>query len=335
MLSPAKSLPGLLSLALACGCAADPRSSSREVEIGAEPMGQYVAPSVLTHPDGIVAATLRRGGRPFGVAVSRTGSVYCTLLDAASLVQSTLHADSLDALPVGQVPTDVAFSPAGTWAYVTNQGAQTVGVVDARTARQVHAIDVPGDPYRVIVGPEGQQVYVTTNAGILVLIDPAMRRVTRTVQLGRNLNGLALSADGTRVYVGDVEGTIYELDAAGDVLRTFAASGRPQGLGLSADGRELYAAGEDGDLIVLSLDTGAEIARVALGAGGFGLAVTPDQTQVWVTSPAAGRVFVLDRVSHTIRRTLGVGGIPRRLAFDRSGTLAVVADETGAIRFVR
>jgi DNA-binding beta-propeller fold protein YncE len=167
------------------------------------------------------------------------------------------------------------------------------------------------------------------------LIDAEMRRVVRTVQLGGNLNGLAISSSGARVYVGDVQGTIYELDTAGDLLRQFAMPGRPQGLGLSADGRELYAAGEDGDFIVLDLETGAEVARVALGAGGFGLAVTPDQSQVWVTSPAAGRVFVLGRTSRTIHSTMVVGGKPRRLAFDQSGALVAIADEAGTIRWVR
>jgi len=335
MLWPAEIPSGLIAVALVCGCAADRRSTSREDAASVEPMPGYVAHSPRTHPAGMIASTLRSRGRPFGIAVSTTGVVYCTLLDAASLVRTTLQADSLTAVPVDQVPTDVAFSPDGRWAYVTNQWAHTVGIVDARTTRQVHAIPVSGDPFRVTVGPEGQTIYVTTNTGNLVLIDPAMRRVARTVHLGGNLNGLAIDAAGTRVYVGDVGGMVYELDAAGDVLRGFVVPGRPQGLGLSADGRELYAAGEDGDLIVLDLETGAEIARVALGAGGFGLAVTPDQTEVWVTAPAAGRVFVLDRASRTIRSTTDVGGVPRRLAFDRSGALVVIADEAGAIRFVR
>jgi YVTN family beta-propeller protein len=335
MLWPAKNLSGLIAVGLVCGCSAEGRSAPRVDAARAELMREHVAHSGRTHPAGRIAATLRSGGRPFGVAVSRTGTVYCTLLDAASLVRTTLRADSLASVPVDQVPTDVAFSPDGSWAYVTNQWARTVGIVDARTSRQVHAVPVSGDPYRVTVGPEGQQIYVTTNNGNLVLIDSAMRRVARTVHLGGNLNGLAINADGTRVYVGDVGGTVYELDAAGDVLREFAVPGRPQGLGLSADGRELYAAGEDGDLIVLDLETGAEVARVALGAAGFGLAVTPDHTQVWVTAPSAGRVLVLDRASRTIRSTIDVGGLPRRLAFDRSGALVVIADEAGTIRFVR
>jgi DNA-binding beta-propeller fold protein YncE len=210
-----------------------------------------------------------------------------------------------------------------------------LGIVDARTNQQVHAIPVPGDPYRVAVGPEGQRVYVTTNTGKLVLIDPSMRRIDRTVHLGGNLNGLALNADGTRIYVAYVGGALFELDSAGHVLRGFAMPGTLQGLALSQDGKELYAAGEDGDFIVLDLHDDAGIARVPLGAGGFGLAVTPDQSQVWVTAPSAGRVFVLDRASRAIRSNIDVGGAPRRLAFDQSGALAVIADEAGAIRFVR
>lgn len=335
MLWPANSLPGLLALVSVCGCAAGRRPASSSDAVSAQPAPGSVAQPTRTHPSGMIVATLRNGGRPFGIAVSRTGDVYCTLLDAASLVRTTLQADTLTAIPVDQVPTDVAFSPDGTWAYVTNQWAHTVGIVDARTTRQVHAIPLSGDPYRVAVGPEGQQVYVTTNTGGLVLIDPALRQVARTVQLGGNLNGLAVNTDGTRVYVGDVGGSIYELDASGDVLRKFIVPGRPQGLGLSSDGKELYAAGEDGDLIILGLEAGDEIARIALGAGGFGLAVTPDQAEIWVTSPPVGRVFVFDRASRAIRSSIEVGGNPRRLAFDRSGAVAVIADEAGTIRFVR
>ena len=335
MLCDSRSLAGLIALALVGGCPAQERSTAREDASTVEPTPESVALSTRTHPSGLIAATLRRSGRPFGIAVSRTGIVYCTLLDFESLVRTTIKADSLIAVPVGRVPTDVAFSPDGRWAYVTNQRAQTVGIVDARTARQVHTVAVSGDPFRVVVGSEGQLIYVTTNTGNLLLIDPAMRRVTRTVPLGGNLNGLAVNSAGTRVYVGDVRGVVYELNAEGDVLRGFAVPGRPQGLGLSADGRELYAAGEDGDLIVLDLENGSEIARVDLGASGFGLAVTPDQTQIWVTAPSAGRIFMLDRPSRTIRSTLDVGGRPRRIAFDPSGALAVTADEAGSIRFVR
>jgi YVTN family beta-propeller protein len=288
-----------------------------------------------THPTGTIFATIGASGRPFGIALSHTGVVYCTLLDAASLARTTIVPDSLTALVVADIPTDVAFSPDGSWAYVTNQGARTIGIVNTRINQQVDAVPVEGDPFRVVVGPEGQVIYATTNAGNLVQIDPQRRAVSWTIHLGGNLNGLAINPEGTRVYVGDVGGKVYEVGADGGIIRSLAVPGRPQGLVLSRGGNELYVAGEAGNLVVLALETGTEVARIPLAAGGFGLAVTPDQAQIWVTAPRTGQVFVLDRLSRAIVNTIAVGGIPRRIAFDRSGATAVIADEAGAIRFVR
>jgi YVTN family beta-propeller protein len=261
--------------------------------------------------------------------------VYCTLLDAASLARTTLASDPPSFIPAGSIPTDVAFSPAGTWAYVTNQQARTIGVLDARRDRQVATIAVEGDPYRVVVGPEGQVVYTTTNLGNLVRIDSETRTVSWTVHLGGNLNGLAISPDGSRIYVGDVTGKLYEVAPNGEILRSMALPGHPQGLALPSRGQELYVAGEAGDLIVVDLEGWAEATRVRLDAGGFGIAVSPDQAQIWITAPHSGKLFVLDRSSRAIVNTIVLGGMPRRLAFDQSGTTAVVADETGAILFLR
>ncbi|MFL5402036.1 MAG: YncE family protein [Gemmatimonadales bacterium] len=233
------------------------------------------------------------------------------------------------------MPTDVAFSPAGNWAYVTNQFAQSVSVIDTRMSRQVITIAVEGDPFRVAVGPEGQRVYVTTNQGTVIQIDAETRRVNWVVSLGGNLNGLAINFTDERIYVGDVDGAIYELSPGGEVIRKMAIPGRPQGLALLSDGKEIYVAGEAGEFIALDLQTGSEKARVPLGASSFGIAVTPDQSQIWITAPAAGQVFVLDRASLTISRTIRLGGMPRRIAFDAHGTTAVIANEANAISMVR
>jgi YVTN family beta-propeller protein len=320
---PSRSAPVLCLAMLLCACAAG------------QQLDKNVSRTNRTHPSGKVFASLRSSGRPFGIAVSRNDIVYCTLLDAAQLVRTSPVADSMTTVEVGDVPTDVAFSPAGNWAYVTNQAARTIGVVDTRTNTQVAEVPVQGDPFRVVVGPEGLRVYATTNTGNLVQVDTDTRTVAWTRQLGGNLNGLAINATGTRIYVGDVGGRVYELDAAGEVIRTFVIPGKPQGLALSSDGTELYVAGEAGDFVVTDLERGREKARIRLSAGGFGIALTPDEAQIWITLPAAGQVIVVDRASRTVVAEVAPGGTPRRLAFNRSGDTAIIADEAGAIHLVR
>jgi YVTN family beta-propeller protein len=319
------------------GCASGERAepdqrSSRHV--ATTPNRSIPAP-MRTHPAGRVFATTLAAGRPFGIAVGRSGTVYCTLLDAGSLVRSTLTSGVTTLLQVGSVPTDVAFSPAGTWAYVTNQHDRSIGIVDVRSNKQVEVVPVEGDPFRVLVGPEGQVVYATTNSGSLVQIDAQSRSISWTLHLGGNLNGLAINPGGTLVYVGDVNGKVYEVTPDGEVIRSFSVSGQPQGLALSPRESELYVAGEAGYLIVLDLESGVEVARTGLGTGAFGIAVTADQKQLWLTAPRTGKVFILDRKSRIVLDSIVLGGIPRRLAFDETGATAVVADEAGSIRFVR
>jgi DNA-binding beta-propeller fold protein YncE len=78
-----------------------------------------------------------------------------------------------------------------------------------------------------------------------------------------------------------------------------------------------------------------EKTRIRLGAGGFGIAVTRDETQIWITAPATGELLVVDRASRAIVARIALGGRPRRIAFDQSGNTAVIADEAGAIHVVR
>jgi len=292
---------------------------------------QEMAPS---HPRGASITSTRHAGRPFAIAVSRDSVIYCTLLDSARVVQAGWGSDSVGSVAVGAVPTDIALSPAGTRAYVTNQFGHSLSVVDTKLRRQVEVFAVDGDPYRVVVGPEGQRVYVTTNLGAVLQIEPETHRVAWSLPLGGNLNGLAIDLTQERIYVGNVTGILYELTSKGDVVRALQVPGSPQGLALSSDGRELYIAGEAGDFIVIDLASWSETARTRLGADGFGIAVTPDQSQVWITSPTSGDVFVIDRGSRNLIRTIGVGGKPRRITFDRSGATAVIANEAGTIDLV-
>jgi YVTN family beta-propeller protein len=84
---------------------------------------------------------------------------------------------------------------------------------------------------------------------------------------------------------------------------------------------------------------GTRIATVPIGSGAarnvFDVAVTPDGTQLWVSTLADGKVFVLDRTSRAVARVITTGGSPRYIAFDATGSRAVIANESGSVTFVR
>lgn len=133
--------------------------------------------------------------------------------------------------------------------------------------------------------------------------------------------------------------------ASRSVLRTFFVGGEPQGMAVSPDGTELFVADESGtgtidvlDLeepgVIVSLPSGA----ISVGGGPFALALSPDGAVVYagvIVGEGQGTILVIDVASRTIERTIpSCGEIPRRIGFGFSGGLAVIPDESGCANFV-
>ena len=291
-----------------------------------------------THPAGAIVASPRLGERPYGVAVSGAGVVLVTRGDAATVSLARLPDPAFtDAVAVRLVPTDVAFNRAGTRAFVTNQHSQQVGVVDVARGLQVDSIVFPGDPFRVLVSADDRTLFVTTNTGYLYRVDLATKRVVAQLLFSAPANGLALDAGGARLYASTIDGTVAEISTASTTwLRTFPVGGMAQGLAVSPDGAELYVAdAAGGRLMVWSLASGQPLDSLPLGGLPFDVRMTPDGAQIYVGVRTAGKVLVFDRETRAPRLTLPTGGAPRRIAFDRTGSVAVVANEAGWVDFIR
>lgn len=132
---------------------------------------------------------------------------------------------------------------------------------------------------------------------------------------------------------------------SGSVARDFIVGGEPQGLALSPDGTELYVADEAGtghidvyDLVHLVHEASIQSGATTSDGGPFGVAISPDGATVYVgviTKEGPGLIQIVDAATRTIVHTIeSCGRTPRRIAFGYSGGLAVVADESGCVNFV-
>ncbi|MEU9048496.1 YncE family protein, partial [Kitasatospora sp. NPDC048343] len=83
---------------------------------------------------------------------------------------------------VGSFPTGVAITPDGLHAYVTNEGDNTVSVIDTATNTVTATVVVGTGPFDVAVTPDGLHAYVTNEGDNTVsVIDTATNTVTATV----------------------------------------------------------------------------------------------------------------------------------------------------------
>lgn len=291
-----------------------------------------------THPAGDIEAQRVVGARPYAVAIGPDGRALVTQLDNGQLLTTILPDTTFSkAIEAGSTPTDIALNAAGDRGFVANQFDDAIQVINPASGQTVGTVSVTGDPFSVLPDASGSTIYVTTNANNVYKL--AVNGGTLLGELatdGAAAQSLAFSAKSGLLYVSTRDGgTVMEVDPATmTTVRDFALGGRTQEVAVSADGSELWVANETGYVSVVTLATGKSV-TIPVGGMAWGLAISPDQQEVWVGLLERGVVKVISRASKTGTKAIFVDGVPRRIRFSPRGDRAVVANEAGYITVVK
>ena len=290
------------------------------------------------HPVGTIIGKVV-APNPWAVAVRDDGLAYFTEIYSNAVgVTNTTTRTITGTIPSGSLPTGIAFSPDGTRAYTANQGDNSVTVISTATSAAIASISTGGSsPFSVEVSPDGLQVYVGNNDNTLMIVDAQTLQIPKTLSVGFATNAFAVDRAGRMLYASHfVSGSVSEIDIfTGNVVRTFDVGGTPQGLALNKKGSHLYVANQGGYLSDIVLATGAMGTPIPIAGVGFGVGVTPDDHEAWITLPLNGLVQVFNLQQRRITGTLNVGGDPRRVAFSGQGKIGALTDFTGNVIFVR
>ena len=111
--------------------------------------------------------------------------------------------------------------------------------------------------------------------------------------------------------------------------------GNPQGMALNKKGTRLFVANQGGYLSDIILRTGQAGTQIPLAGVAFGVGVTADDNEAWITLPLDGKVQVFNLQKRRISGTLIVGGEPRRVAFSDQGLIGAVTNFAGYLTFVK
>jgi YVTN family beta-propeller protein len=191
---------------------------------------------------------------------------------------------------VGTAPFDVAVTPDGAHAYVTNEGSGTVSEIDTATNTVGSTVTVGGLPFHVAISPDGKHVYVTQGyttltPGTVSVIDTATNTVTTTVTVGPKpnaLNALAVTPDGKHVYFTNDGGVSMIDTATNTVVGTTIPVGGSNWVAFTPDGRHAYvtksasAPGAAGTVSVIDTATNTVVGTpIPVGTFPFVVALVP------------------------------------------------------------
>ncbi|MET0534115.1 MAG: cytochrome D1 domain-containing protein [Steroidobacter sp.] len=214
--------------------------------------------------------------------------------DTVSLVD--LETQEIKAtLPTGDSPHEVAVSPDGKTAVVSNYGdtknpGKTLTVIDVPGKKVVRTIDL-GDYSRPhgIAWLQGDNVAVTVEASKALLVvstsEGKVKHAIATDQIGSHM--VAVSPKHRRAFTANIG---------------------------------------SGSTTVVDLTSHKRITDVATGKGAEGIAVAPDGSEVWVTNRDANTISVVDPATLKITSTLQPGEVPIRVKFTPDGTRALISN---------
>ena len=290
-------------------------------------------------PAGTILATVPVGFQPWGAAVAADGDFFVTTTGGTVARGAFPTYAFPTSIPVGGQALSIAVNAAGTTAYVA-QGqdqslTQGIAVVNLATNTVTDVIPMSrGVSFCVALSEDEQTLLVGAEGGI-VAVDVATKAVVNEHVVDGWVNAISRAPGSDLLYAAVGNSSVVEIDGTTRaVRRTLPVNSTAlQETAASPDGTELYIADEGGSLIIWDLTTNQLKATVA-GAGGFGLALSPGGTFIYVAAPFGGGVKIIDRVTRTVLRTVATGGSPRRVAFNPATGVALVTNESGWVDFV-
>lgn len=274
-------------------------------------------------------------------ASTDTVAVTITVTDGATSVASVVDIP-VAAYPIsattdlGSVGNAHSIAVAGKYAYVTNQVAGTVTMIDTTTNTVVRTYSVGANPDGVAVKHDGSRMYVSSSQGNTVkIINTANGKVVKTIKVAAP-SAITVNASASTLYATSLtDGTLKKINLKWFSVATvkLPTGSQPTDVVVGADNR-IYVVSRNADgagsIAVLGPSSKAATAVLELPSGPGALAIGPDGTRLYVTA-ADGRVHVVDTATTAIVASHSVSGVPAAVTVSRDGSTLLVTDAAGVV----
>lgn len=160
---------------------------------------------------------------------------------------------------------------------------------------------------------------ITLAFAVSALANKTHPAVVAAVKVGEKPNGLAVTPDGSEVYVANSgSNTVSVISSpSNSVVGTIAVGTTPAFVAITPNGSTAFVSNNGDDTVSeIAIATKTVVHTFAAGKSPLGLAVTPDGTQLWVCDDA-GAVSVIDIATRAIVKTIKipVGQRPVQIVF--------------------
>jgi YVTN family beta-propeller protein len=245
----------------------------------------------------------------------------------------------------GPNPHEVAVTPDGKRAYVSNYGSGRSGVLrswltilDIKSSTVIGDLDLKdpdtgtylGAPHGLLITPDGKDLWVTAEeSGVVARIRLPEENVAAVYPTGQRISHQVVPLpDGTKAYVANIgSGSVSVVDVPTGQVRTIACEAGTEGIDVTHDGRWVWATNRAANSISV-IDTRKDEVVETLAAGRMPIRIkfTPDGKRALVSHALDGTVGIYDVDSRKRIRTIETGEAPIGILVLPDGSRAYVAN---------
>ncbi len=282
---------------------------------------------------------------------TRSGQAVLVVLNKsdheAALVDPAAY-QVLAKLATGKGPHEVAASPDGRYAYVSNYGAfgvfrpgeqaktepgHTITVLDLkhRAVKATFELGSYTQPHGIGVSRDGTRVWVTCEGAQAVLeLDAATGKVFKAWKTNQQVSHMVVpTPDERKLYVANIgSGSVSVIERTSDAASTIPTGAGSEGIAVSPDGREVWVANRAANTLSV-IDTATDRVVASPESGGrmpIRVKFTPDGQQVWVSNARSDSLSVFDAPRRQLLATVEVGAVPVGIQITPDGQRAFVAN---------
>ena len=283
----------------------------------------------------IVVVVMASLGTKAGGARNLGSATGTSTAAAPSSVPSLAVPTVAGKVQVGHTPNYVQVAPNGKFAYITNQDARAITVLDTANDQVSRTIPFPqGPPQSVSFSPDSRTAYVSVygdhSVPVIVFINTATGTVTGTVGVDNLEPGAsAASPDGRYLYVPNhntAVGTPGDNDidvintATRTLIKTIPVVANPHWVVFGKNGQIYVTNHMSAVVTVLNADDIGDVMKTILvGETPHSEALSPDGSRLAVTSYSGNAVFLINTATDQMIKTIPVGSEPLDVAYSPDG----------------
>jgi len=228
--------------------------------------------------------------------------------------------------------------------FATVETDQTLRIIDTASRQTVATIKVSGRPNQCAATPDGKYVVVPIRDGDSVdIIDVKQEKIVKNLPIKEPHNALNTGSN-RYIYVSSMSG--HEIDLIDLEKMDYAAhipvGGRPRPYVVSPDGNTMYVALADlHGFVIVDIPEKKVLERVEIPSEHatlrklqyesqdtltHGLALTPDGSELWVSSLLDDAMYIYDVKAKKITGRVSTGMGPNWIVFTPTGKYACISN---------